>query len=667
MTELTEMQREVLRALVDTVVPAIARDDDPTAFWATPGTATGAHQLLAWWLENGAEPAVAAGLSMLLDGLAGMNFLPASQEARETQLGALAAFAPEAELGINALITQAKLLSYATADAGDRNPLWPGTGYPGPQGRPRLDAENPITAYVPVEGEVLECDVVVVGSGAGGGTIAGTLAARGRNVVVLEAGGLHTERDFRQLELWANEHLLYRGGPVLTADGNAVLFAGSTLGGGTTVNWQNWVRPSPQVRAEWAGHGLADIATREFDRHIDAVSDRVGATGKCSDLNGPHQRMIDGARRLGWSWRQAVRNADASTYDPELAGYTHYGDLTGSKQGTLTTYLADAAAHGTRILTSTRADRILLTAGRAAGVSATYTDPATGAASPVTVRAANVVVACGALETPALLLRSGLGGPAVGTGLRIHPAALVFGEYADPMDGWWGPPQAAVVDEFRDTDGHGWLIENSHFHPGGYAALLPWESGREHKEAMSNLGHTALFLAIVRERGGGTVTLDADGRAVHHYAMDDELDRRQFRAALASLIRLHEAAGARRIRVPVRGAAPWTLGDDLEAWIAGAQRLPIGAGGLILSSAHQMGTARLGVDPLTSAGRPSGELHDADGVWIGDTSAFPTASGANPMCTCMALARRTAEHILGESLGAADPRVQRTGQAERAA
>lgn len=654
MSQLTDSQRAVLRALVDTVVPALEAGDDPTGFWATPGTATGADLVLGWWLEHAADPPVFAGLCQLLDGLAGLGFPDQPQEGREEQLRMVAGLAPEAALGVGALITQATLLSYANADADDRNPLWPGTGYPGPQAQPREDAESPIAAYVPADGELIDCDILVIGSGAGGGTVAGTLAAAGLSVVVLEAGGLHTERDFRQLELWGNQNLLYRGGPVLTADGNALLFAGAALGGGTTVNWQNWVHPSAQLRAEWASHGLTDLPTERFDTHLAAVSARASATSPCSDHNGPHQRMIDGAGKLGWSWREAVRNSDPASYDPRLAGYTHYGDLTGSKQGTLKTYLADAAAHGARILTSTSAVRILAGSAGLTQVEASYRDPAGGTTARLSVRARQVVLACGALETPALLLRSGLGGPSVGAGLHIHPAAMVFGEYPEQLDGWWGPPQSAMVDEFREAGGHGWLIENSHFYPGGYAALLPWESGREHKEIMSKLRNTALFLGIVRDQGSGRVTLDADGQAVHHYPMDDDGDRTQFAAALAAVIRLHEAAGADRIRLPLRGVPAWTRGDDLAQWSAAAQRLPVGAGGLVLSSAHQMGTARMGLDPSTSVARPSGELHDRDGIWIADTSAFPTASGANPMCTTMALARRTAEHVLGRPLPDSD-------------
>src|ERR1700734_3735269 len=132
MTQLTDNQRLVLRALTDTVVPAIARDNDPAGFWATPGTATGAHELIAWWLENAAPPAISAGLGMLLNGLAQLGFATAAPQGREAQLPGVAAFGPDAELGIGVLITQAVLFSYPATDADANSPLWPGTGYPGP-------------------------------------------------------------------------------------------------------------------------------------------------------------------------------------------------------------------------------------------------------------------------------------------------------------------------------------------------------------------------------------------------------------------------------------------------------------------------------------------------------------------------------------------------------
>ena len=547
------------------------------------------------------------------------------------------------------------LLAHSLPDEQGRNPFWAEYGYPGPQLTPPQEPPH-IRPHVPADGEVLEADVVVVGSGAGGGTIAGVLATQGLRVVVLEAGGATSERDYRQLELEAGATMMYRGGLSVSADGNVGLLAGATLGGGTTVNWHNCLQPSAAVRREWAvEHGLTDVDTPAFDRHLEAVLERMGANDRCSDLNGPHQRMAEGAAALGWSVETALRNVDPDTYDPVAAGYTQFGDPSGSKRGTLTTYLRDAYDAGATILSSTRADQVCVEQGRACGVAATYTDPATGGTRRVQVRAPHVVVACGALETPALLLRSGIGGPAVGTHLYLHPSAGMFGVYAEDQQAWWGPPQAAVMDEFRDLgDGYGLLVEGSQYYSGVFAFQLARRDGRQAKEAMSRLGRMADFLFIVRDHTGGTVTIDDAGEAVHHYALTDERDVAAYRKGLRVMAELHVAAGAEELWV---GATPrvWRRGEDLDAWLAELEQLPIGAGGLPIGSAHQMGSARMGTDPATSVARPTGELHDVPGVWIGDTSAFPTPSGANPMLTCMALAHRTAEHISGQRDDVADP------------
>src|SRR6266511_262497 len=155
-----------------------------------------------------------------------------------------------------------------------------------------LDEPRTIRPLLPDDGAVLQADVVVVGSGAGGGVIAGELATAGLDVVVLESGGYFDQADFNQYELWAYESLYLRGGPFLTAEGNVTLLAGHTLGGGTTVNWSNSVLPPMQVRRQWeAEHGLDGLDGAEFDRHLHAVLARIKANDKCSDYNGPHRRL----------------------------------------------------------------------------------------------------------------------------------------------------------------------------------------------------------------------------------------------------------------------------------------------------------------------------------------------------------------------------------------
>ena len=641
-----DRQRQTLRALVDTFVPALERDDDPTGFFATPATAVHADVAIEFHLAT-LDEATRLGILALLDGLGQFGFPHLPLRMRETMLRVVAGTGPQAAAGVDGLAGLTRLITYTMVDERGRNPLWEGIGYPGPPSPTPPDVAKTLPARIVEEDTTLRADAVVVGSGSGGGVIAAELAAAGLEVVVVEAGGYYNESDFVQLEGWAWQNLYYRSGPVPTVDGNVTMLAGRSLGGGTTINWSNCVVPPPQLRSRWEHeHGLDGLASPSFDAHLAAVLERIGANERCSDYNGPHQRLVEGAELLGWKVRPAMLNLDPEAYDPRMAGHTGYGDQSGAKQGAYKTWLKDAADHGAQMLVRTTVEAILVEDGRATGVRGTTTDEQ-GRTHQVTVEAPIVVAACGALETPALLARSGIGGPAVGHHLRLHPATAVSGVYEEPQDAWWGPVQAAIMHEFEAIeDGHGFLVEGSHYHPGLAASAFPTGSGVEHKEMMAALPYTASLVFLIQDHGSGRVGLDGDGRAVHAYPFDDPLDARNFHRGVDALVRIHERAGAQQIVAPVKGVEPWRRGDDLEAWLEQLARVPVGAGGLAGMSAHQMGSARMGHDPATSVADPEGQLHDVGGVWVGDTSAFPTSSGVNPMVTCMALARRTAHAIL---------------------
>jgi choline dehydrogenase-like flavoprotein len=644
--ELTESQRATLRAVCDTVVPALPREDDPHGFWARTATDVGADVALVETLATLPE-ADRGGLLQLLDVMAAENFAGLSQLSREQMLANLSLASRDAAGGVAALVGLTLFFAYGNVDPQTgRNPNWDVLGYPGPVMAPP-DEPKRITPVVPEGDTVLEADAVVVGSGAGGGVVAGRLAAQGLKVVVLEAGGYFNEADFNQVELWAHQNLYWRGGPTPTGDMNITLQAGSCLGGGTVINWTNCLRTKPWVREQWATeHGLEDLATDAFDAHLDAVWQRLSVNADCSELNNPQQRMREGAEALGWSFATVTRNWDRSRHDPRIAGYMGFGDPSGAKQSTLRTYLQDAVGHGADVLVGCWAERVIVEGGRAAGVEATWSDRETGRSAKVTVRAPQVVVAAGALESPALLLRSGIGGPAVGQYLRLHPCSATFGDYGSDQQSWWGAPHAGLVNHFADVeDGYGFLVEAAQYTTALGASAVPFTTAAEHKAAMSEFRNSATFIGLVRDHGHGRVTIDENGMAVPWYEVSDPVDVRNTHRALDAQIRLHAAAGARRIYTLAAGMPTWRVGDDLEAYIARVQRVPLRAGGMRMFAAHQMGTCRMGRDPQASVADPRGELHEVPGVWVGDASAFPTPSGTNPMITIMALAHRTADHI----------------------
>jgi choline dehydrogenase-like flavoprotein len=656
-TQLSDRQRDVLRTVCDTVVPPIERAEDPTGFWARKASDLGVAQGVEEMLLMIPDETVRAGLLELLDVLDSQHIdRQPSQLSREQLLKNISMASPEAAAGVQALVGMTLFLHYGAPDPQTfRNPNWEQFGYPGPISSPP-QVDKPIRTIVPDDGATFEADAVVLGSGSGGGVVAGTLAQQGLKVLVLEASGYYNESDFAQLELKAYQEMYWRGGPTPTADGNITLQAGTTLGGGTTINWTNCLRTTDWVRDQWSNEfGLEGVDGPEYDAHLDAVLERIGANDRCSDLNGPHQRMKEGCDALGWHFRTIVRNANPEKYTPDHAGYLGFGEQSGAKMSGDRTFLLDAFENGAEFVVHCRAQRVLTENGRAAGVEAVYTGAAGTEQRRVIVKAPRVVVACGSLESPALLLRSGIGGPAVGNYLRLHPALAVIGRYGEDQRAWWGAPQTGLSHEFDNTgQGYGLLIEAAQYAPALIGSAIPWTSGADHKEVLADIKYGSTLIALIRDRGHGRVVIDETGEAVPFYEVTDELDARHLRQSIEALTRIHHAAGAAMIAPLAAGLPQWRLGDDLEKFIGRCGRIPLRAGGVRLFSAHQMGTCRMGTDPQTSVANPWGELHDTPGVWIGDGSAFPTASGTNPMVTIMALARRTAHAIAGVSTPSAE-------------
>jgi choline dehydrogenase-like flavoprotein len=460
-------------------------------------------------------------------------------------------------------------------------------------------------------------------------------------------GAYRNESDFSNLEIPGYFELYYGGGLAASESGSISILAGSTLGGGTVVNYMNCVRTPDTVLAEWESHGLEGVASPSFiEEHIDVVMERIGANTEATRQNNTHQRLMEACDALGYEHRAIWRNASLDD-NAEFCGHCSLGCQHGCKRSAMKTWLQDTSDHGGSAVVGCHADRILTSDGRASGVEATVTH-ADGSTTALTIEAPTVVVACGSIESPALLLRSGIGGPAAGKNLRVHPAYVVIGVYDDPVEGWNGQVQSALSDHFFEIeDGCGFLIEATGVLPAFLAPAMPWESGQQHKELMNVLRWMAPFITVARDHGSGEVVLDDLGRPVVRWALDDEVDARLAVRANVELVKLHQAAGATEIFTGHAQEMRWRRDEDFDAYVERLENASYAPNDIACFTAHQMGSCRMGSDPATSVADGRGELHDVKGVWIGDGSAFPTAPGVNPMVTIMSLAHRTAGHING--------------------
>jgi choline dehydrogenase-like flavoprotein len=620
---------DALAAIVDTFAPGDGAG-------LPPASELGVHRALLGEVRALGRPALESQLrlflraienplaSLMLTGIP-RRFSQASPAERERYLRRLATSPiPLERTAFQDLKRLTLLLVYGMEDS----PYRRATGYVPPVPDPA--DESVLDVRTPAPGEVIEADVCVIGSGAGGGVAAAVLAAAGLRVVVLERASHVTERDFGGPELAGLARLFLDRGLAATDDRWFSIRAGSAVGGGTVVNWSSSIRLPDAVREEWRAAGIDDL-----DTHYDAVEADVSVTRDESEPNGPNGVLARGLDALGLARQVIPRNVRGCTD----CGPCAVGCRSGAKRSVLRTYLADACARGASILDRTEARRILVRAGRVEGVTAAVPG------GEITVRARRVALAGGSLLSPVLLQRSGIGEGVAGRTLRMHPVVAVAGVYPDRIDAWSGVPQSIMSDAFAEIDGaHGFRIEATPMHPGIMGSALPWWSAEQHAARLAESVHLSAFLAIVRDRTPGRVDVDRDGAPRIRYGVGAP-ERRLLERGMVEMARLHEAAGAGRIFTLHTPPLERQAGGSVESFVDGIRARGVSPNRVLLFSAHQMSSCRMGVEAKDSTADPDGRVRGVDGLWVTDASAFPTASGVNPMLTIFALARRTAERM----------------------
>jgi choline dehydrogenase-like flavoprotein len=509
--------------------------------------------------------------------------------------------------------------------------------------RPQLDLLADPTVSSVIEGARLRPEtrvragVCVVGSGAGGAVVAARLAQAGHDVVLLEEGGYWRPEQFTESEGEMTPRLYADRGTRATEDLAVPMLQGRAVGGGTAVNWLVMLRTPDWVLDEWsAAHGTAGMRPSDLAPVFDRIEEETHTRPVPDDAHSPANRvLLDGARTLGWRVGAAKVNAHGCV----RSGFCGLGCRYGARR-----------AAGARLFTDVRVERVEL-AERGGGaplkrVHATVLDRESGEPrGQLTVEAPVVVLAAGAVGTPALLQRSGMGGGGVGRFLRLHPTTAVFGRYGREMYAAGGIPLSAVCDEFlRGSDGYGFWIETPPSYPALSAAAIPG-FGAAHRGLMESLPTLAPMIVLVRDgsdraASNGSVAVDRAGRVRIRYRVAAG-DRGRLLRGMDAAARIHFAAGATEVSTLHTHACRMRSPAEL-----GAMALrPSGPNQLGVLSAHVNGTCRMGTDPETSGCTPDGERHGVAGLYVADGSLLPTAPGVNPQETIMALATILAERI----------------------
>ena len=484
-------------------------------------------------------------------------------------------------------------------------------------------------------------DIVIVGSGAGGGTVAEELAplcADGIRIVLFEQGPRLRDEEFTGREVEMARRLYADSGGMLTRNGCMTLASGCAYGGSTVVYTGTSLTVPETVIRRWNVPGLDwhDVRNRSEKYALEN-----GVQLLDESLHNDNNRLfVEGCRRLGWSVRQFPINVAGC----RGSGLCNLGCPNGAKQGTHRVQLPAAEAAGVEVVTNARVESVRARECRVVVGERGFGEPSRWAPGEYRVRAKLLVVAGNAVNSPALLLRSGFGDrlPALGRYLTLHPALILAGEHDRPITNFVGHPKSFYCDEHVESGR--FLLESCMYFPFTTAKNLIG-FGAEHALLMSGFERMqqVLVLALDEPLRDNRVTVERNGSAVVDYRLSrpvlDTLHRSMIAAA-----RLFFAAGARSVHVPA--AERFLLGrDDLDRLEELVPRSRVAPGRISVTSAHLMGGCRMGADERSSVTDAWGRVHGVPWLFVADSSLFPRCSEVNPYLTVMALAGRVAERV----------------------
>lgn len=522
--------------------------------------------------------------------------------------------------------------------------VWESIGYRPPVNEIRRGS-FPSGARVRGEQTVFAADYLVIGSGAGGSVMAAELAETGRSVILAEAGPLPRANELGQSEALANQLWLESRGSLPSPELPLQLLSGRVVGGGTVLNWGTCLSAPPELLATWRQQAGFTAAESEAWRHSEYAVRRRLELAPATGWNQANQLLYTAAKQLGWSCQVAERNQGSC----QQCNSCSFG-CAGGKHDALRTYLLDAERLGVHLLANCRVELLEGEQGKVERARGVWRDPE-GQNREVEFRFRQVVLAAGAIHTPALLLRSGLGNAHVGRHLQLHPAAIVLGEFEADVDPWSGPPQAVICDQFSRSgpSACGFRLETVPFSPGLLALSLPWHSSEEHYRTMQRARHLAGWLVLVHDLDGrlGSISLNNSGQPQVHYRLSRFVREALGRGITAALTGLR-SVGAIRLLSPTAGLQDFVALDNdaaFAAYLRAQQQAAAKLGNLRLFSAHQMSSCRMASSANQGAIDPAGRLFGWQNVYVCDASALPTSTGVNPALTIATLSHYLAQQI----------------------
>lgn len=488
-----------------------------------------------------------------------------------------------------------------------------------------------------------KCDVVIIGSGAGGAVVARELSLAGHSVIVLEEGGYYTPAEYGAMTPSNSLRRLAReaGFAAAVAVGETPfisLMSGKCVGGSSVLTGGVCFRIPDPVLHEWSTElGLTDLSPEKLDPYFSEVERAIQVETVPETMRSRSTELfVEGADKLGIKMKSLRRN----THGCKGASRCNFGCPNGAKMSVDISYLPDALANGTHILADALVQKIEILGGRATGVFGKFLDQVTGEPKvPFYVRAKAVVVSCGSLHTPVLLRKSGLDSRHIGRHLTLHPAFRVCGIFDEYVGGWDGALQSVYSDDFQSE---GITLVSAYSAASILAAGFPG-SGKEHYRIAAELPRLGVFGGMIHDEGMGQVRRWISREPLISYRMHERDALRMFKG-IQILGKMAFAAGAREVLLPLFGSEPITRESDLDA----LTERPPSVRRFECMSFHPLGSAKMSITSEQGVVKPSGETWAVDNLFVADGSVLPTSIHVNSQLPVMAMSLRIAKQIAAD-------------------
>jgi choline dehydrogenase-like flavoprotein len=488
----------------------------------------------------------------------------------------------------------------------------------------------------------LSAEVCVIGSGAGGAVVAKELAEAGRDVVLLEQGGHYTKEDFTQREDEMMPLLYEDMGQRATTDQSILILQGRNVGGSTVHNLCYCFRTPAPILEKWRREdGLRAMSFEDMRPSFERVEQMLKVKPiQPSEVNKLNDKIRQGCEKLGYHGFVTNHNRESCT----LSGFCLLGCPFDAKQSMLITYIPAADKAGARIYPHCPVRRIVAEAGRVRRVEGDVVDELDRPRHKLTVGAQVVILCAGAINSPQILLQSGIANSSgqVGKNLHLHPSVVLSGIYDEDIYGYRGIPQSYYVDQFIDLEKDpdtGYILMPVYGFPVMTATNLPG-FGRDHFELMRQYHRMVGILVLMHDQSSGEVQVKSDGKGEINYRVNKR-EQRLFVEGMKHCAEILFAGGAKEVIAPYTHPLRLEPGDSLAAF----EQRGLRPNDVQLTSTHPQSTCKMGEDPRRSVVNSYCQSHDLKNLFVCDMGVFPSSLGAPPQISTASIADRTAQYI----------------------